>query len=364
MRGWLWPQYEQNLAILLEVSLVFACVFCSSPLVTSVILTVATFVRYAVCNHSLWQLSLALIGGVMAVLGPGDAGWIGGALVCGIAVAAQIMFPIPMVRRKTRTPIGRSSWKMDDRCGRDNTLFDEKDKRGRRIVCSLFYPCLVPSAGGGKMAELYDEFSKVGDALIQVLPAVPNFMRVFSKHVNGPSSAWLNAPIAGKRLPLVILLHGITGPRWQYVSLAERLAEDGFLVAAIEHPFDTACCLCYDDGSGPVLYALGRPPTDRPSETATEWHRWHRFLKERVLDTHMVLVPWLHEKFDAEEIIDWSRGVGLVGHSFGGAEALELCHHYPGDEGFLFSFSSLFPTPPCRNLFARYCSRPLDVPFK
>ncbi len=113
------------------------------------------------------------------------------------------------------------------------------------------------------------------------------------------------------------------------MSLAELLAEAGYVVAAVEHPFDTACCICYP-GEAPIVYRLGRPPLgDRPAEAAgmivfcacltlelrvvaEEWKKWHTFLMHRVRDTHEVLVPWL--KTQSRFRIDFDRKIGLVGH--------------------------------------------------
>ncbi len=202
-------------------------------------------------------------------------------------------------------------------------------------------------------------------------------------HINGPSSALKNAPKAadGAKRPLVLLLHGITGPRWQYVSLAERLAESGFIVVAPEHPFDTACSVVqklkkkrelvyfvdlflflflfffskqYEDGTT-CLYKLGVPPKD--DVFAEEWERWNGYLKERLRDTHELLMPHLRAD-PALDVgtIDWDLGVSVVsknkksypiwfffihrlfvcvsfffkvGHSFGAAEAVMLAAKEP-----------------------------------
>jgi predicted dienelactone hydrolase len=81
-------------------------------------------------------------------------------------------------------------------------------------------------------------FNEVSQALVQILPAIPDPLRpLFSgvlKHINGPSSAYADVKADGKRRPLVLLLHGLTGPRWAYTSLAELLAEHGFIVVALE----------------------------------------------------------------------------------------------------------------------------------
>src|SRR5262245_23903365 len=48
----------------------------------------------------------------------------------------------------------------------------------------------------------------------------------------------LNCPIVGDRLPLIILSHGSGGWFGAHRDTAERLADAGFVVAAINHPGD------------------------------------------------------------------------------------------------------------------------------
>ena len=150
---------------------------------------------------------------------------------------------------------------------------------------------------------------------MSILPAIPDALRpVFRmvlSHVNGPSSAFKDAPGDRKLRKVVILLHGITGPRWQYVSLAEELAEHGFVVVMPEHPFDTSCTVLPD---GNVLYALGRPPMD--GEFGLPYDVWKSHLRQRVVDTKDVVVPFLSDskwEKDWKLSLDLEAGISVVG---------------------------------------------------
>jgi predicted dienelactone hydrolase len=46
----------------------------------------------------------------------------------------------------------------------------------------------------------------------------------------------MDAPVAGERLPLVVISHGTGGSPFVYRGLAEYLARSGFVVALLEHP--------------------------------------------------------------------------------------------------------------------------------
>ncbi len=311
------PWLEHYALLLLELALVFHSF--SASLLPSWVLILFAFQFFWLCNHTSWQLALSWLGFALSR-------WVGiaGGFVACLGVVAQVLFPIPAIRRSTDVCIGRRSVCLTDET-RLNSAFDARDPRKRRVNASLFYPAKWVS--GLVLHELFDDFAVVGKALAGVLPAIPNGMRwlfrVVLWHVNGPSSAYKDAPVAAKgKLPLVLVLHGITGPRWQYVTLCERLAESGMLVVAPEHPFDTACSV-YSDGE--VLYSLGRPPDDDDFEA--NWTKWNGYLQERVRDTHDVVLPFL--KHQTELPIDWDKGVTVIGHSFGAAEALELARQYP-----------------------------------
>lgn len=128
--------------------------------------------------------------------------------------------------------------------------------------------------------------------------------------------------------PCVILLHGLTGPKFQYCSLAEKLSENGYVVVAPEHAFDTSC-LIYPEGK-PVIYKLGAPPKD--TDFMLEFEKWTGYLTQRVIDTNDVLVPFLRNNTLLNDYgirIDFSKKFSLVGHSFGSAEAVELAKQYP-----------------------------------
>lgn len=294
-------------ALLVAATALGALVFVAVALAAAVVVT---------SPHRLWQLALSLVAALVLPWWPLQLA------VCVAGLALALLLPVPRVRRSLAVPVGRSSHTIEDPT-RTNERFDPTDTRTRRVCVSTWFPCEPQS--NGRTAELFDGFDVVGAALVKILPAVPSWLRFFTMHINGPSSALANATPVADAKPLVVLLHGLTGPRWQYVSLAELLAENGFVVAAVEHPFDTACCLSYPPGQKQPTYALGRPPIDRPAQSPAEWERWHGHLRERVLDTHRVLLPWLRGG-DSGMHIDWRQRVALVGHSFGAAEAVELMH--------------------------------------
>ena len=126
----------------------------------------------------------------------------------------------------------------------------------------------------------------------------------------GPTtmSVALNAPVAGRALPLVVISHGAGGSFLGHYDTAIALADAGYVVAAVTHTGDN-----YADQSRSVFIM------DRPGQM------------RRVID-HM-LASW-----DARATIDAAR-IGMFGFSAGGFTTLVSI-------GGLPDFSTIAPT--CR----------------
>jgi predicted dienelactone hydrolase len=67
-----------------------------------------------------------------------------------------------------------------------------------------------------------------------------------------------DCPISGDRLPLVVISHGRGGSFLNFYDLANTLADAGFIVAAINHPGDTAL----DKSRSSNLSVFAERPTD------------------------------------------------------------------------------------------------------
>ena len=114
-----------------------------------------------------------------------------------------------------------------------------------------------------------------------------------------PAIAWYPAqqpgagapPLLGRKLPVVVISHGLNGRKEHAAFLAERIAAAGYLVAAVDH---------INDGPGQVL--------QRPVDVGK--------LLDRLGD-HGAEPAWLADLADLEH-------VAVYGHSFGGYTALAL----------------------------------------
>ena len=177
----------------------------------------------------------------------------------------------------------------------DETRTDERFEQGARtILVQLWYP--TDEARGEH--SLYFPDPNVVDA-VKADSSVPDRVETWR---GLRTHALENAPIAGGRFPLVLFSHGFGMARNYYTSWIEELVSNGFVVAAIDHPFSG---LTRIDGR---VIAL-EPHPDGPKGKTAEMAQDLQFL----LNT-LQKVPGV----DGDQI-------AAIGHSIGGAVALEAC---------------------------------------
>lgn len=134
-----------------------------------------------------------------------------------------------------------------------------------------------------------------------------------------------NAAIAAQRFPVVIMRAGASAPVVNHSSLAEDLASHGYVVVGFDAPRRTTV-VAFPDGR-----VIARTPENNPELVTGEefLRRGNRLLTEWTGD--MALVLDRLERLNASDPSGRFTGrldmthVGLVGHSFGGAQAAQFC---------------------------------------
>ncbi|MDT7803898.1 MAG: hypothetical protein QOI78_7331 [Actinomycetota bacterium] len=131
-----------------------------------------------------------------------------------------------------------------------------------------------------------------------------------------PTHAYLDAPPAGRPhvLPLIVLSPGYTAQRSSVTSLAEDLASHGYVVAAIDHTYETYA-IRFPDGRIATCAACA---IDDDQDTF-----FPKLLRVHAADVSFVLdrLTGPHPAWPGSRLIDASR-IGMAGHSAGGAAAL------------------------------------------
>jgi pimeloyl-ACP methyl ester carboxylesterase len=126
------------------------------------------------------------------------------------------------------------------------------------------------------------------------------------------------------RFPLLFFSHGLGEPRSIYTAFAQDLASHGYIVVCIDHPYGGITIL----PDGRVVSAAGDPSAGNPEATPKQVEAWAKdasFVLER-MSSPAGGDSAAPARFGGR--IDLSR-VGMLGHSLGGAAALEACRADP-----------------------------------
>jgi len=176
----------------------------------------------------------------------------------------------------------------------------------RELMVSLWYPA-VPSDGqrAQYMTPAESELQLTSRGITGVPPDVLSTTR---------TNAVSDARPAGRQhsLPLVVLSPGFTNSRSALTALAEDLASHGYVVAGIDHTYESHGT-AFPDGRVTTCLAREAPRRDRKEEVAAG----------RAADVSFVLdeLTRAHPAWPGAGLIDPSR-MAMAGHSAGGAAAI------------------------------------------
>ncbi|HYW74071.1 MAG TPA: hypothetical protein VE961_23815 [Pyrinomonadaceae bacterium] len=140
------------------------------------------------------------------------------------------------------------------------------------------------------------------------------------------TGAAMNAPVSrqGSRFPILFLSHGLGEPRSLYTGLSQELASHGYIVVCIDHPYGGITVL----PDGRAISTADDPAAGNPEvqpRLVEEWARDASFVLNRMMAPDKT-DSGTSGRFAGH--IDKSR-IGMLGHSLGGAAALEACRADP-----------------------------------
>ena len=176
----------------------------------------------------------------------------------------------------------------------------------RRVVVQLWYP----TAAHGRTAP-YQQWRETKLATL--------YAALLGTHSH------VDVPVADGAFPVILY-----GPRWagertQNTALIEDLASHGYVVAAIDHPYNGSRVLL----DGKVIRgdeALEGPKGEAASATERIAF-WNQTLNAWAADERFVLEELARKNKDVNDRFHahmLTEAVGALGHSFGGAAALRL----------------------------------------
>jgi dienelactone hydrolase len=180
--------------------------------------------------------------------------------------------------------------------------------RARELMVSVWYPATAPDGRTARyMTPAESGLQLTSRGITGVPPDALSTVRT-----NAVTDA---APQGRQRaLPLVVLSPGFTNPRSALTALAEDLASHGYVVAGIDHTYESFATAFPD---GRVTTCLARRAR-RPGTGFQE-----KVAAGRAADVSFVLgeLTGAHPAWPGGGLIDPSR-IAMAGHSAGGAAAI------------------------------------------
>ena len=231
-------------------------------------------------------------------------------LVTGGAAAGWAL-PVPTFPAPTgRYAVGTTTLQWTD-ADRQETATPTRDDR-RTVVAQLWYPA---ASGAGEHAPYLGRTPAEAETVAEGLArytGLPGFVLDGLAHARTAAVLDAGPVTGGPRFPVVLFSPGLGGVRGQNTYWATELASLGYVVVALDHPYDSAAVVLAD---GTVVRtrvaATGDDARDR--RNGVEWTR------VRAQDLSFVLTRLGTSRFAG--VLDLDR-VAVTGHSLGGGAAL------------------------------------------
>lgn len=213
--------------------------------------------------------------------------------------------PVPVLPAPTgEHAVGRSVMHLIDSSRPDPWVADRK---ARELMISVWYP--ARKAVGKPAPYVTPQESELIIKSVPQLKDVPPDTLARTK-----TYARVDAPALKRKggWPLVVLSPGMTLPRATMTSLAEEFASRGYLVAGIEHTYESVA----------TTFPDGRTVTFEAGKGGQTPELGAKVARVRAADTTFVL-DQLEKDERWDRLIDESR-IAMVGHSVGGQSAAHL----------------------------------------
>lgn len=196
----------------------------------------------------------------------------------------------------------------------------------RKLMIQVWYPAEIDS--NAQRAPYVEHISPllegVGDAI-----SIPPFLLSHLQYVQ--SNAYKDAMVvkAQAKYPVLLFSHGLTGFRNQNTFQVEELASHGYIVVSIDHPYDAAAVV-YPDQSVISLKLESLSGFDSYVDKSKIWLEDSQFVLDSLTalssdsdSDQAVSGTTLNELKKLTAHMDMNQ-IGALGHSFGGATAVQL----------------------------------------
>jgi len=208
----------------------------------------------------------------------------------------------------------------------------------RQLMVQFWYPGIKNKKN--KRTPYLDRL----DLRAETLGAAGNFPSFLVKHISltkSNSFLEINPDKKGAPFPVIIISHGITGMRQIHTALAEKFANNGYVVAALNHTYDANLTI-FSDGS---LADYRSEITGHPDSINIR----SKQINTRSKDISFIINQL--EKIQSGKIkhplngyLDLNR-IGMTGHSFGGGTSMLASYLDPRIKATSVLDSWLNPVP-------------------
>ncbi|GAA3385811.1 alpha/beta hydrolase [Streptomyces racemochromogenes] len=237
------------------------------------------------------------------------------------ATAATTTAPTPAVAGgRAETPAGAARFELPRptgafAVGRDTLHLVDTARKDpwvpavdRELLVSLYYPAVRGTGHPAPYTTVAEARALLTDRGELGRHATPEQVAAVRTHAREEALP----RVGGGRYPLVVLSPGFTLPRSSLTVLAEDLTSRGYVVAALDHAYES-------DGT---VFPGGRMLDCKACEQVFPDRSLHRVSEARARDVTFLLdrltgdrPAWRHSR-----LID-ARHIGMAGHSIGGASA-------------------------------------------
>lgn len=276
--------------------------------------------QWALCGFTWQDLPSYLLLALSAVPPMGTGAvlrWLGRLGFAGVAAAAIGVWILPAVptlpEPDGRYAVATQIYRWTDAARDEPHTADPADRRS--VIAQAWYPATGhEDSGGGARIAYIDGI----DRMPRQVSVMPGFM--LGRYGQIETHAEAEAPLApsDRPWPVVIFSPGYGAPRAVYTGLATRLASRGFVVFALDHPYESAVTELPDGrvvGTHEIILPGERDRIPYMVRQQVVRTADVRFVIDRLADPDALSPPLRGGRIDASK-------VAVIGHSFGGAASI------------------------------------------